>query len=280
MQYPPPASPRSSEPAAKCSEEQEGVSHGDDSTGVASATPPQQASLRHRPRGARVSRRRGGVTRGATRARAATSQRSGRVEPDHLLTVPEAAAMLDLPSAEQVGSAPLDALPAFVGTIEALKAKALARLLGDSPTPAVPVEASDRYVAVPEIAARFVLTQQYVYDAIRSGDLPAIEIGPKKYKRVALADLRAWAASKKVDPPVYFTYSPPSGSRRSRTTAEATRPHPTRTGRPSRRDPEQRGEVGTRRTRDQRVSGTPDATACEATEASTWQEEYLNDGVH
>lgn len=199
---------------------------------------------------------------------------------DRLLTVPEAAAMLGLPSTEQVGSAQLDTLPAFVGTLEVLKAKALARLVGDSPTPAVPVEASDRYVTVPEIAERFVLTDQYVYDAIRSGDLPAIEIGPKKYKRVALADLRAWAASKKLDPPEYLTYSRASGRGRSATTAEATRSDSARTRGPSRRSAEQRGEVGTRRTRDSGVSRSIDATPCEATEAPTWQEEYLSDGVH
>lgn len=188
---------------------------------------------------------------------------------------------LSLPSMTLIEAADLTELPAFIGTIDALKAKALARLLGTPPSaPTQPESGAERFLTVAQVADRFVLTEQYVYDAIRSGDLPAIEIGPKRYKRVALADLRAWAASKKVDPPVYFTYSPPSGSRRSRTTAEATRPHPTRTGRPSRRDPEQRGEVGTRRTRDQGVGGTPDATACEATEASTWQEEYLNDGVH
>jgi hypothetical protein len=209
---------------------------------------------------------------------------------DRLLTVPEAAAkpataenspsVVALPSLAEVEAAPLDTLPAFVGILEVLKAKALARIIGDSQTPAMPEEASDRYVTVPEIAKRFVLTEQYVYEAIRTGDLPAIEIGPKKYKRVALVDLRAWAASKKLDPPNYFTYSHASGRRRSATIAEATRSHATRTRGPSRRSTEQRGEVGTRRTRHQGVCRLVDATPGAAvTEALTWQEELTN-GLH
>jgi len=277
MLYPLPTSPRSPEPAAECSEKQEEVSPGDDSTGVASATPPRQASPRHKSRGPRISRDRESATRAASRERGNESlHRLDLVEPDRLLDVREAPT---LPSLQAVDALATELLPAFIGNAEALKARALARLVG-SPVSDGHAEPDGGFLTVPEVATRLSLTDQYVYEMIRTGDLPAIEIGPKKYKRVALADLRAWAASKKVDQPSYAAYSWPSERLRSATTAQATRANSTRTRGPRRRGTEQRGEVGTRRDRDQGVSGTPDATPCEATEAPTWQEEYLTDGVH
>ncbi len=134
---------------------------------------------------------------------------------DCLLEVPEAAAMLvlepatlseepplpiRLPTLEQVEAASLDVLPTLLGTLETIKTKALVRLICTSQTAPNPEGDADRYLTVPEVAQRLALTDQYVYEAIRTGDLPAIEIGPKKYKRVALTDLRAWAASKRLDP--------------------------------------------------------------------------------
>lgn len=253
------------------------VGRGDDSTRVASATPLRQASFRHRSRAARVSRPGQDSTRGATIERGTgNTHRPGVIEPARVVDVHEAAT---LPPLQAVDVLATDLLPAFIGGTEALKVRALARLLGSSVT-AGHTEVDDGFLTVPEVATRLSLTDQYVYEMIRTGDLPAIEIGPKKYKRVALADLRAWAASKKVDQPSYAAYSWPSERLRSATTAQATRANSTRTRGPRRRGTEQRGEVGTRRDRDQGVSGTPDATPCEATEAPTWQEEYLTDGVH
>ncbi len=215
---------------------------------------------------------------------------------DCLLEVPEAAAMLvlepatlseepplpiRLPTLEQVEAASLDVLPTLLGTLETIKTKALVRLIGTSQTAPNPEGDADRYLTVPEVAQRLALTDQYVYEAIRTGDLPAIEIGPKKYKRVALTDLRAWAASKRLDPPTNVTYSRPRGRRRSTTTPQATRGNATRTRGPSRRGTEQRSSVGARGTRGARVGRPIDAAPGETSgQATTWQEEYLSDGLH
>jgi len=135
---------------------------------------------------------------------------------------------------------------------------------------------SDQYLDAREVAVLLRVTEAHVYHLIKSGELPAIAFG--KYRRVKLADFRAWAARQRLDVPDYATYSPAHDGRRRAAHPQAPRGHATRTRGAGRRGTEQRGAVGARRDGGARVGGAADGAPGEAETAEAAED--LTDGVH
>lgn len=98
-------------------------------------------------------------------------------------------------------------IPDVLGQIESARAILSARML----TPQGPViepQGNDTLITVEEMAKRTTLTEQYCYDLIRKGGIPAVHIG--KYIRIRVSDLSAWIekhTEKPLDKQLYQRYN-------------------------------------------------------------------------
>lgn len=175
------------------------------------------------------------------------------------------AAELVLPEPETLDQLGQDQLVAAVTKLGALQARATARLAVSRLEPSQATPAVDRWLDAKEIAEVLSVTKQYAYDLVNSGDLPAIEFGPKRYKRVRVSDLERWCAEKRLAPPRYATYHSARARGRGTPATSAARTH---TGgvRPTRgRHAKQRGSLGARGDGGARNNGAPDASPCRPT---------------
>jgi excisionase family DNA binding protein len=165
---------------------------------------------------------------------------------------------------------------ALGGLLERVRAR-LATLSG-----ALSPSDRDQYLDARDVAALLRVTEPYVYDLMKSGALPAIAFG--KYRRVSIADLRAWASRQHLAIPEYLTYRSRHDRRRGASDPPTARLDATGVRGESRRRTEQRRQVGARRARRARVGASADATPREgctpATSHETTQTEDLTDGVH
>ncbi len=97
---------------------------------------------------------------------------------------------------DAVLSARLAALEARLSALEAQQAPA-------SPLPEIAVRSEeaevDRYLSIPQVAARTGLSTSHLYELARVGDLPIRTMGrgrrPRGY-RILLSDLLAWEAKR------------------------------------------------------------------------------------
>lgn len=122
-----------------------------------------------------------------------------------------------------------------------------------------PDAASDRaeqYVEAKTIAGMLSVSESYVYELIRKGQLPAISFG--KYRRVSLAAFDEWAARQEIAVDPYATYSIARDDRR-RAPGDSRAPRPDATGvrRARGGHAEQRRTVGARGDGDSGISGAP-----------------------
>lgn len=92
-------------------------------------------------------------------------------------------------------------VPALLGALEQVRAALWARMLRAPAPVARDPDGSEQLLTVAEIAAELRFTVDYVYDAVRRGQLSAVRKG--KYVRIRRADLRAWLdgfSSRGLDP--------------------------------------------------------------------------------
>jgi excisionase family DNA binding protein len=85
-----------------------------------------------------------------------------------------------------------DEVPALLGALEQVRAALWARMVR-VPAPAARepgIDAGDKLLTVPDVAAELRFTPSYVYEAVRRGDLAAVRKG--KYVRIRRVDLRTW----------------------------------------------------------------------------------------
>lgn len=93
---------------------------------------------------------------------------------------------------EVVMETPSAAIPALLGALERLRVVGYARLMS-APVNHIQPESgaeNDRWLTIPEVAARLRFTKSYCYQLARRSDLPVLRKG--KHLRVRLADLRQW----------------------------------------------------------------------------------------
>jgi len=149
----------------------------------------------------------------------------------------------------RVGEVPPEEIPDLLGVLETLKARLWCRL-NTSPDPVTQTSPMDgeRLITVEQAAELLAFTEQYVYDLIKKGGLPAIRHG--KYIRIKLSDLQAWIDEHReisVDNNVYKLYSNNSGRKRTSKNQKITRSNTGRNGRTDRRKLQHSGSLGTGR---------------------------------
>src|SRR5881409_16282 len=172
----------------------------------------------------------------------------------------------EITSASHLVTVPgLDDLEADLGLADSLpvpmladRARRAARLAADLQTAliarAVSREASpepDRLLAIPKVAEIFGFTEQYVYELIRRGHLPAVRSG--KYVRVSASAVDSFMKNgpkNGVDGGLYQRYSSARGRVRASATQDARRVDPGGARRQARRRDEHRGPVGAERADD------------------------------
>ena len=116
----------------------------------------------------------------------------------------------------------------------------------------------DRFLAIPKVAEILQFTEQYVYELIRRGHLPAVRSG--KYVRVsasAVDNFMKNGPKNGVDSGLYQGYSRARGRVRATAAQDARRVDPGGARRQARRRAEHRGPVGAERADDH---GADDAT--------------------
>ena len=102
--------------------------------------------------------------------------------PDLAAIVANPARVADLRAAE---------VPSILGALEELRSALWARMLVAPAGARDPVESSgEPLLTVAEVAVELQFTRAYVYDAVRTGQLPALRTG--KYVRIRRAALTAW----------------------------------------------------------------------------------------
>jgi len=135
---------------------------------------------------------------------------------------------------------------------------ALAARLSESPGKAEdqPMESQDHnaLITVEEMAKRTAFTEQYCYDLIRRGEIPAVHAG--KYVRIRPEDLNSWIdkhTEKKVDNELYSVYSNTYERKRTSQNQKGTRSNSSTTSRADRSFSKHIGQMGTRRSEDNRT---------------------------
>ena len=165
--------------------------------------------------------------------------------PSHLVTVP---GLDDL----EADLALADSLPV---SMLAERARRAARLAADLQTALIARaacrEASsepDRLLAIPKVAEILEFTEQYVYELIRRGHLPAVRSG--KYVRVSASAIENFmknGPAKSRDKTLYQGYSEVRGRTRASPAKDARPPNASDPRRPARRRAKHRGPMGAER---------------------------------
>ncbi len=97
----------------------------------------------------------------------------------------------------------------LMGELERIRALLFSRLFDPNPS----VENSDTHeklIAVEEAARILNLTEQYVYELMRRGEIPSVRIG--KYRRIRQKDLESWISGRtecRMEGALYEPYSHP-----------------------------------------------------------------------
>src|SRR5438876_5434711 len=97
----------------------------------------------------------------------------------------------------------------------------------------------DRFLAIPKVAEILQFTEQYVYELIRRGHLPAVRSG--KYVRVSASAVDSFTKNgptNVVEPPLYQRYSDGRGRIGATSTQDARRADPSLPRRQARRSVE------------------------------------------
>ena len=118
---------------------------------------------------------------------------------------------------------------------------------------------ADRLLAIPKVAEILEFTEQYVYDLIRRGHLPAVRSG--KYVRVSASAVDSFMKNgprNGVDSSLYHRYSNPGGRLRAAPTQNARGFDAGRARRQARRRIEQRSSMGAQRADDRGTDGATD----------------------
>jgi excisionase family DNA binding protein len=139
-------------------------------------------------------------------------------------------------------------LQPLVGELARLIGTALVRTLGDQSRRAPEAAASDRLLSVPTAATLLGFKPQYVYELIRRGQLPAVQIG--KYVRVRLSALDGFMKTGPINPldvELYQRYSARRGRRPAPSAPKAGATDSSWTRRSSRRGREHGRPMGTER---------------------------------
>lgn len=128
----------------------------------------------------------------------------------------------------------------------------------------------DRLRTIPEVAEVLQFTEQYVYELIRRGHLPAVRSG--KYVRVSASAVEAFmknGPAAGLDGVLYQRYSPRSGRLRVAAPQEKRRIDAGGAGRETRRRAEQRRALGAQRASDRGADGAthPDHAGADEVEA-------------
>ena len=165
--------------------------------------------------------------------------------PSHLIAVP---GLDDL----EADLALADSLPV---SMLAERARRAARLAADLQTALIARaacrEASsepDRLLAIPKVAEILEFTEQYVYELIRRGHLPAVRSG--KYVRVSASAIENFmknGPAKSLDRTLYHGYSGVRGRTRASPAKDARPPNASDPRRPARRRAKHRGPMGAER---------------------------------
>jgi len=114
----------------------------------------------------------------------------------------------------------------------------------------------DHLLTVPDAAKVLALGEAYVYDLVRRGLMPAVEIG--KYRRIRRSTVETFMSAGRVDSGLYQGYNGSHGRVR---TSSAQKPGTTNAGSPrqaTRRRLEYRGALGAGRAADHRADGAAD----------------------
>jgi len=157
-----------------------------------------------------------------------------------------------------------DTLPV---SILAERARKAARLAADLQTALIARAAAreavspepDRLLAIPKVAEILGFTEQYVYELIRRGHLPAVRSG--KYVRVSASAVDSFTKNgptNVVEPPLYQRYSDGRGRIGATSTQDARRADPSLPRRQARRSVEHGRPVGAERAHHHGADGAPD----------------------
>ena len=106
----------------------------------------------------------------------------------------------------------------------------------------------DRLLVIPKVAEIFEFTEQYVYELIRRGHLPAVRSG--KYVRVSASAVESFmknGPANLLDTALYQRYSDVGGRTRASPAQEARQANASGPRRPARRRAKHRGPMGAER---------------------------------
>lgn len=155
-------------------------------------------------------------------------------------------------SPERASEIPGERVLVLLTQLSALQSTLAARLLAIGPPdgPRKDPEVEERLLTIPQVAEILAIPKGHGYDLARRGVIPTVRFG--KYVRVRVIDVYEWVARHRqngLDNPLYTVYSTHRRTeqhdrRRIATNPKATRAHPGRSGRASRRFTKHRGQVG------------------------------------